>query len=91
MSDGIPDTNFNEKGITNDYMFTTVMQDPRLCIELLKYLLPDNRIQRLKYIQFNRLLSRGKFRCLLAGFYVCFTKSAPRKFFLYQPSGIFPQ
>ncbi len=34
-------------------MFTTVMQDAQLCMELLEYLLPDSRIRKLKYIQFS--------------------------------------
>ena len=39
--------------ITNDYMFSTVMQDSSLCLELLKVLLPDIKIEKLKYIHFN--------------------------------------
>ncbi len=53
MSDDVLDTNFHEIDITNDYMFTTVMQDPQLCMELLGYLLPDSRIRQLKYIRFS--------------------------------------
>ncbi len=45
--------NYDEIDITNDYMFTTVMQDKQLCMELLEYLLPDSHITELKYIRFN--------------------------------------
>lgn len=45
--------NFSDVDITNDLMFSTVMQDEALCIELLEYLLPDKKIQRLKYRYFD--------------------------------------
>lgn len=44
---------FESVDITDDYMFSTVMQDPEICTELLEYLLPDHSIQRLKYRYFN--------------------------------------
>ncbi len=53
MADEILDASFSEIDITNGYMFTTVMPDPLLCMEILEYLLPDSRIRQLKYIQFN--------------------------------------
>lgn len=34
-------------------MFSAVMQDEALCIELLEYLLPDKKIQWLKYSYFD--------------------------------------
>ena len=51
---------FANVDITNDLMFSTVMQDEALCMELLEYLLPlqpGRRIERLKYRQFTDSLS----------------------------------
>ncbi len=50
---GIPDSDFADVDITNDYMFSTVMQNSALCMELLESLLPGTKIQKLNYIQFD--------------------------------------
>ena len=36
--------------ITDDFMFAYVMQRPDLCIELLEYLFPGHKIQRVDYL-----------------------------------------
>ena len=50
------DSDYANVDITNDLMFSTVMQDESLCIELLEYLLPlqpGRKIDRLEYRQFD--------------------------------------
>lgn len=36
--------------ITNDFMFAYVMQRPDLCVELLRYLFPGHKIQKIRYL-----------------------------------------
>ena len=56
------DLDYANVDITNDLMFSTVMQDEALCIELLEYLLPlqpGRKIDRLEYRQFDSDASEG--------------------------------
>lgn len=42
-------SNWEELGITNDFLFGKVMQDAELCKELLQRILPDLKIDRIEY------------------------------------------
>lgn len=42
-------TSWEEIGISNDFMFGKVMQQPELCKELLHRILPDLKIERIEY------------------------------------------
>ena len=44
------DSLFRDIDISNDFMFSYVFRDPKLCIELLGYLLPDRKICQVKYL-----------------------------------------
>ncbi len=37
--------------ITNDFMFSYVMRRPEICIELLEYLFPEHRINKVRYLE----------------------------------------
>ena len=39
--------------IRDDFMFSYVMSDSRICIELLQYLLPEHKIERIEYSEFD--------------------------------------
>ena len=39
--------------IRDDFMFSYVMSDSRICIELLQYLLPEHKIDRIEYSEFD--------------------------------------
>ena len=42
-------TSWEELGICNDFLFGKVMQNPELCKELLKRILPELEIERIEY------------------------------------------
>lgn len=42
---------YSDLPITNDFMFTRVMQDPEICKGFLEEVLPDIRISRLEYLE----------------------------------------
>ena len=46
---GIIQTNWEELGISNDFLFGKVMQNPELCKELLQRILPDLNIDHIEY------------------------------------------
>ena len=46
---GIIQTNWEELGISNDFLFGKVMQNPELCKELLQRILPDLKIDHIEY------------------------------------------
>lgn len=46
---GIIQTNREELGISNDFLFGKVMQNPELCKELLQRILPDLMIGHIEY------------------------------------------
>ena len=41
--------NWDELGISNDFLFGKIMRDPELCKELLQRILPDLDIERVEY------------------------------------------
>ena len=45
----IKQKNWEELGISNDFLFGKVMQNPELCKELLQRILPDLNIERIEY------------------------------------------
>ena len=47
------ETNYAHIDIIDDFMFAYVMQSPDLCIELLEYLFPGHKIQRVDYLAAN--------------------------------------
>lgn len=47
------EANYANIDITDDFMFAYVMQSPDLCIELLEYLFPGHKIQRVVYLAAN--------------------------------------
>lgn len=50
--------NYDDIDITDDFMFSYVMRQPDICIELLEYLLPNCKIQKIDYITAdNRVVS----------------------------------
>ncbi len=44
-----PDEIWESLGISNDFIFGKVMQDPELCLELLRRILPELEIERIEY------------------------------------------
>lgn len=48
------DTIWENLGISNDFMFGKIMQNPRLCKELLQRILPELEIERVEYPEANR-------------------------------------
>lgn len=44
------EANYSAVDITDDFMFAYVMQSPELCIELLEYLFPGHKIQKVVYL-----------------------------------------
>lgn len=42
-------TNWEEIGISNDFLFGKIMRKPELCKELLERILPDLQIERVEY------------------------------------------
>lgn len=42
-------TNWEDLGISNDFLFGKVMQNPKLCKELLKRILPELKIGHIEY------------------------------------------
>lgn len=45
---GASHTNWEDLGISNDFLFGKVMQNPRLCQELLQRILPDLKIDHIE-------------------------------------------
>ena len=46
---GVNQTNWEDLGISNDFLFGKVMQNPELCKELLQRILPDLKIDHIEY------------------------------------------
>lgn len=46
-------------GISNDFLFGKVMQNPELCKELLQRILPDLNIERIEYIELQKSMKEG--------------------------------
>lgn len=47
--DEMNDKSFNDIDITDDFMFSSIMRDPEICMELLQYLLPEKKIAKINY------------------------------------------
>jgi len=55
------DKNYDNVDITNDFMFSYVMRQPDICMELLEYLLPECKIRKVDYItEDNKIVSSDK-------------------------------
>ncbi|MFG6356412.1 MAG: Rpn family recombination-promoting nuclease/putative transposase [Acetatifactor sp.] len=48
---------WEELGISNDFLFGKIMQDPELCKELLKRILPDLEIERIEYPELQKSIN----------------------------------
>nr|WP_296438908.1 Rpn family recombination-promoting nuclease/putative transposase [uncultured Acetatifactor sp.] len=53
---GVNQTNWEDLGISNDFLFGKVMQNPRLCQELLKRILPDLKIDHIEYPELQKAI-----------------------------------
>ena len=51
---GTGHTNWEDLGISNDFMFGKVMQNPQLCKKLLQRIFPDMEIDRIEYPQLQK-------------------------------------
>ena len=49
-------TSWEELGICNDFLFGKVMQNPELCKELLKRILPELEIERIEYPELQKTI-----------------------------------
>ena len=49
-------TQWEDLGISNDFLFGKVMQDPKLCKELLQRILPDLRIDHIEYPELQKAI-----------------------------------
>ena len=53
---GVNQTNWEDLGISNDFLFGKVMQNPRLCQELLQRILPDLKIDHIEYPELQKAI-----------------------------------
>lgn len=53
---GANHTNWEDLGISNDFLFGKVMQNPRLCQELLQRILPDLKIDHIEYPELQKAI-----------------------------------
>lgn len=53
----IKQKNWEELGISNDFLFGKVMQNPELCKELLQRILPDLKIDRIEYPELQKSIN----------------------------------
>ena len=53
---GLKQTNWEDLGISNDFLFGKVMQNPRLCKELLQRILPDLDIDHIEYPELQKAI-----------------------------------
>ena len=49
-------TSWENLGISNDFLFGKVMQNPKLCKELLQRILPDLKIDRIEYPELQKAI-----------------------------------
>lgn len=57
---GIDESPIDAVDITNDFMFAYVMRNPEICIELLQYLLPGQKIRDIKYLDLDETEDSSK-------------------------------
>ncbi len=53
----IKQTKWEELSISNDFLFGKVMQNPKLCKELLQRILPDLNIERIEYPELQKSIN----------------------------------
>ena len=53
---GARQTSWEDLGISNDFLFGKVMQNPKLCKELLQRILPDLKIDRIEYPELQKTI-----------------------------------
>lgn len=49
-------TNWEDLGISNDFLFGKVMQNPKLCKDLLQIILPDLEIDHIEYPELQKTI-----------------------------------
>lgn len=52
-----PQTNWEELGISNDFLFGKIMQDQELCKELIQMILPDLKIDHIEYPELQKTIT----------------------------------
>ncbi len=53
---GVKPTNWEDLGISNDFLFGKVMLNPRLCLKLLQRILPDLKIDHIEYPELQKMI-----------------------------------
>lgn len=53
-------TNWEDLGISNDFLFGKVMQNPELCKELLQRILPDLKIDHIEYPELQKSIDADR-------------------------------
>lgn len=54
----INETNWENLGISNDFIFGKVIQNPKLCVELLKRILPHLKIKHIEYPELQKSIKQ---------------------------------
>lgn len=54
----INETNWENLGISNDFIFGKVMQNPKLCVELLRRILPHLKIKHIEYPELQKSIKQ---------------------------------
>lgn len=54
----INETNWENLGISNDFIFGKVMQNPKLCVELLRRILPHLKIEHIEYPELQKSIKQ---------------------------------
>ena len=57
MQTKAPQTNWEELGISNDFLFGKIMQDQELCKELIQIILPDLKIDHIEYPELQKSIT----------------------------------
>ena len=53
-------TSWEKSGISNDFLFGKVMQNPELCKELLQRILPDLKIDHIEYPELQKSIEQDR-------------------------------
>ena len=53
----VPQTNWEELGISNDFLFGKIMQEQELCKELIQIILPDLKIDHIEYPELQKSIT----------------------------------
>lgn len=54
----INETNWENLGISNDFIFGKVIQNPKLCVELLRRILPHLKIKHIEYPELQKSIKQ---------------------------------